>query len=162
MSLSQRLIHHGLFIATAESLTAGLLSSELATEPGASAFLLGGVICYQDEVKVNTLNVAPHLIETQSAVSPEVAISLATNVRDKFALEGSKSIDSVIGLSTTGVAGPDPVGIHPAGSVFLGISSARGSRSVALKLSGTRSAVRAATVASALSELEDEIQALFG
>ena len=162
MSLSQRLIQHGLFIATAESLTAGLLSSELATEPGASAFLLGGVVCYQDEVKVNILNVDPHLIETQSAVSPEVAISLATNVRDKFALEGSKSIDSVIGLSTTGVAGPDPVGIHPAGSVFLGISSVRGSRSVALKLSGTRSEVRAATVVSALSELEDEIQELFG
>jgi PncC family amidohydrolase len=160
--LSQRLIQHGLFIATAESLTAGLLSSELATEPGASAFLLGGVVCYQDEVKVNILNVDPHLIETQSAVSPEVAISLATNVRDKFALEGSKSIDSVIGLSTTGVAGPDPVGIHPAGSVFLGISSVRGSRSVALKLSGTRSEVRAATVVSALSELEDEIQELFG
>lgn len=162
MSLSQRLIHHGLFIATAESLTAGLLSSELATEPGASAFLIGGVVCYQDEVKVNILNVDPHLIKCQSAVSPEVAISLATNVRDKFALEGSKSIDRVIGLSTTGVAGPDPVGIHPAGSVFLGISSARGSRSVALKLSGTRSEVRAATVVSALSELEDEIQELFG
>ena len=162
MSLSQRLIQHGLFIATAESLTAGLLSSELATEPGASAFVLGGVICYQDEVKVNLLNLDPHLIDTQSAVSSEVAISLAKNVRDKFALDCSKGIESVIGVSTTGVAGPDPVGNHPAGTVFLGISSARGSRSVALQLHGTRSEVRAATVASAMAALEDEIQALFG
>ena len=162
MSLGQRLIQHGMFIASAESLTAGLLSSELATEPGASAFLLGGVICYQDEVKVNLLNVDPHLIETQSSVSSEVAISLATNVRDKFALECSKGVESVIGVSTTGVTGPDPVGNHPAGTVYLGISSARGSRSVALELHGTRSEVRAATVTCALAAIEDEIQALFG
>ena len=162
MSLSQRVVQHGLFIATAESLTAGLLSSELATEPGASAFLLGGVICYQDEVKVNVLNLDSYLIETQSVVSSEVAISLAKNVRDKFALECSKGIESVIGVSTTGVAGPDPVGDHPAGTVYLGISSSRGSRSVGLELHGTRSEVRAATVVRALAELEDEIQAIFG
>ena len=162
MSLGQRLIQNGMFIASAESLTAGLLSSELATEPGASAFLLGGVICYQDEVKVNLLNVDPHLIETRSAVSSEVAISLATNVRDKFAIECTKRLESVIGVATTGVAGPDPVGNNPAGTVYLGIASAKGSRSVALELHGTRSEVRAATVTCALAAIEDEIQALFG
>ena len=162
MILSKQLIQHGIYIATAESLTAGLLSSELATEPGASAFLLGGVTCYQDEVKVNVLGVDPHLIEAQSAISSEVAISLARNVRDKFALECVKSVESVFGVSTTGVAGPDPVGNHAAGTVYIGISSARGSRSVALKLHGTRSEVRAATVAKALDALEDEIQAIFG
>ncbi len=162
MTLSQRLIQRGIYIATAESLTAGLLSSELATEPGATAFLLGGVICYQDEVKVNTLNVDPHLIEAHSVVSSEVAISLARNVRDKFALECSESVESVFGVSTTGVAGPDPVGNHAAGTVYIGVSSARGSRSVALKLHGTRSEVRVATVASALAAIEDEIQAIFG
>lgn len=162
MTLSQLLIQHGLFIAAAESLTAGLLSAELATEPGASGFLLGGVICYQDEVKVNLLKVDPQLIATQSAIDPEVAISLAINVRDKFALECAKDIESVIGVSTTGIAGPDPVGKNAAGTVFLGISSSIGSRSVALKLLGNRSEIRAATVACALTEIEDEIQALFG
>ena len=162
MTLSQRLIQHGLFIATAESLTAGLLSSELATESGASGFLLGGVTCYQDEVKVNLLKVDPKLIATQSAIDPEVAISLAVNVREKFALDCSKEIGSVIGVSTTGVAGPEPVGRNAVGTVFLGISSSRGSRSVPLKLRGTRSEIRAASVASALKEIEDEIQALFG
>ena len=162
MTLSQRLIQSGLFIATAESLTAGLLTSELAIEPGASGFLLGGVICYQDEVKVNLLKVDPRLIATQTAVDPAVAISMAANVRGKYALDCYKDIDSVIGISTTGVAGPDPVGKNAAGTVFLGISSARGSRSVALKLQGNRSEIGAATVASALAEIEDEIQALFG
>ena len=162
MTLSQRLIQHGLFIATAESLTAGLLSSELATAPGASGFLLGGVICYQDEVKVNILKVDPHLIASQSAVDPEVAIALAANVRGKFSLDCSKDIASVIGVSTTGIAGPGPLGNNAAGTVFLGISSSRGSRSVALQLQGTRSEIRAATVASAITAIEDEIQALFG
>jgi PncC family amidohydrolase len=162
VTLGQRLIEHGLFVATAESLTAGLLSSDLATEPGASGFLLGGVICYQDEVKVHLLGVDPQLIETQTAVDPEVAISLARNVREKLALQSSKDIESVIGVSTTGVAGPGPVGNHAAGTVFLGISSAKGSRAVRLNLQGTRSEIRAATVTSALNAIEDEIQAMFG
>lgn len=162
MTLGQRLIQHGLFIATAESLTAGLLSSDLATEPGASGFLLGGVVCYQDEVKVNLLGVDPHLIEANSAIDHEVAISLAMNVREQFALQCSKDIERVIGVSTTGIAGPDPVGNHSAGTVYLGISSPRGSRAVGLNLHGTRSEIRAATVASALAAVEDEIQAIFG
>ncbi len=162
MTLGQRLIQHGLFIATAESLTAGLLSSELATEPGASGYLLGGVICYQDEIKVNLLGVDSSLIESRTAVDPEVAISLSRNVREKFARESSKDIESVIGVSTTGVAGPGPVENHEAGTVFLGISSSRGSRVLGLNLQGTRSEVRAATVASALVAIEDEIQAIFG
>ena len=162
MTLGQRLIQHGLFIATAESLTAGLLSSELATEPGASGYLLGGVICYQDEIKVNLLGVDSSLIDTRTAIDPEVAISLARNVREKFARESSKDIESVIGVSTTGVAGPGPVGNHEAGTVFLGISSSRGSRVLGLNLQGTRSEVRSATVASALTAIEDEIQAIFG
>jgi PncC family amidohydrolase len=124
--------------------------------------LLGGVICYQDEVKVNLLKVDPPLIASQSAIDPDVAISLAINVRGKFALECARDIERVIGISTTGIAGPDPVGNQAAGTVFLGISSARGSRSVALKLQGNRSEIRAATAACALTEIEDEIQALFG
>jgi PncC family amidohydrolase len=120
------------------------------------------VTCYQDEVKVNLLKVDPKLVATQSAIDPEVAISLAVNVREKFALDCSKEIGSVIGVSTTGVAGPELVGRNAVGTVFLGISSSRGSRSVPLKLRGTRSEIRAASVASALKEIEDEIQALFG
>ena len=111
---------------------------------------------------MNVLGVDPHLIQAQSAISSEVAISLARNVRDKFALECVKSVESVFGVSTTGVAGPDPVGNNAAGTVYIGISSARGSRSVALKLHGTRSEVRAATVTGALDALEGEIQAIFG
>lgn len=162
MTLAQRLIENGLAVATAESLTAGLLSAELTDKPGASAFFLGGITCYQDEVKINELGVDPQLIIERTAVDNEVAIQLASNVRERFSNTCSKSIDQVLGVSTTGIAGPDSVGGVPVGTVYVGISSARGSRSIALKLSGNRSEIRAATVTAALVAIQDEIQAIFG
>lgn len=162
MTLAQRLIENGLAVATAESLTAGLLSAELTAEPGATAFFLGGITCYQDEVKIIELGVDPQLIFERTAVDNEVAIQLASNVRERFSKTCSKNIDHVLGVSTTGIAGPDSVGEVPVGTVYVGISSARGSRSITLKLSGDRSEIRAATVTAALAAIQDEIQAIFG
>ncbi len=162
MTLHQKLIENGLFVATAESLTAGLVSSELASNPGASGFLLGGVIAYQDQVKIHQLGVAQGLIADHTAVDAEVAIQMAAGVRARFAQDCAKSIDQVIGLSTTGVAGPESVGAHQVGQVFIGLASARGGRCVELVLSDNRDQIRSATVAAALSALEDEIQLLLG
>ena len=162
MTLATRLIESGLAVATAESLTAGLLSAELTDRPGASAFFLGGINCYQDEVKIHELDVDPQLITERTAVDGEVAIQLAAHVRDKFSKACSKHVEQVLGVSTTGIAGPDSVGEVPVGTVFLGISSVRGSRFIALKLDGNRSQIRAATVTEALAAIQDEIQAIFG
>jgi len=162
VTLAQRLIENGLAVATAESLTAGLLSAELTEKPGASSFFLGGINCYQDEVKIYELGVDPQLIAERTAVDGEVAIQLATNVRAKFSETCSKNIDQVLGVSTTGIAGPDSVRETSVGTVYLGISSVRGSRFIALQLDGDRSQIRAATVTAALAAIQDEIQAIFG
>ena len=162
MTLATKLIENGLAVATAESLTAGLLSAALTDRSGASAFFLGGITCYQDEVKIHELGVDAQLIEKHTAVDGEVAIQLAESVRAKFSKACSKNDEQVLGVSTTGIAGPDSVGGIPVGTVYLGISSVRGSRSIALKLVGNRSEIRAATVSAALAAIEDEIQAIFG
>jgi PncC family amidohydrolase len=159
---SQKLIENGLYLATAESLTAGLVSAELANTPGASMFLLGGTVCYQDEIKIHQLGVDPELISQHGPVDPNVAIQMATGARVNFARDCSKASNLVIGISTTGVAGPDPVGDKPVGLVFIGISSQLGERAIQLHLSGSRAEIRAATVSAALSTLEDEIQLLLG
>jgi len=162
VTLAQRLIDHDLAVATAESLTAGLLSAELTERPGASVYFLGGISCYQDEVKILELGVDPKLIEEHTAVAAEVAIQLAANVRDKFSQVCSRNPEQVLGVSTTGVAGPDQVAGISVGTVYLGIASRRGSRSISLRLEGNRSEIRAATVTAALAAIEDEIQAIFG
>ncbi|WP_317951128.1 competence/damage-inducible protein A, partial [Rossellomorea marisflavi] len=85
----------GLTLAAAESLTAGLFQSSLASIAGASSVLEGGVVCYQDSVKRNVLNVREETLKNHGAVSRECAIELAANVRTLF--------KSDIGISFTGV-----------------------------------------------------------
>lgn len=162
MTIHQLLMQNRFFIATAESLTAGLLSSELAKVAGASSYFLGGVVSYQDEVKHHLLGVDPNLMAKKTAVDPDVAIQMAVSVRERFAKDCAKSFERVIGISTTGVAGPDPVGDRHAGQVFLGLASARSQYAVSLQLHGTRDEIRDAVVREALSVLEDEIHLLLG
>ena len=68
----------GLYIALAESITAGLVCSTLVEVAGSSNVVLGGVNAYQDPIKVRTLGVSPSLLQMQSAVDPEVAAQMAT------------------------------------------------------------------------------------
>jgi PncC family amidohydrolase len=147
----------GLHIATAESLTAGLISAKLADVPGASKVLLGGIVSYQDQVKSQLLGVSPGLLQMQSAVDPEVAAQLAEGVRAKFAFAMRLEQSMVIGLSATGVAGPDSVGQHEAGEVYLGLSSERGTKVFAEKFAGSRAEIRAKTLDRAVEILREEL-----
>jgi nicotinamide-nucleotide amidase len=162
VTLNQTLGGYGLYLATAESLTAGLIASELANNPGASKYLLGGIVCYQNEIKIKQLGVDPGLIDSRGPVDPAVALQMAYTVRSKFALDCDKPLEKVIGVSTTGVAGPDSLGDKPVGLVYLGISSSIGDRTVELRLNGSRSEVRLATVAKTMEEIADEIHRLIG
>lgn len=140
----------GRTLAVAESLTGGLLADAFVRVPGASAVLLGGVVAYATPVKHTVLGVDPDLLDREGPVHPEVARQMADGVRRAVALDGRPAD---VGISTTGVAGPDPQSGRPPGTVWVGV--AVGDRLVArgATLPGDRADVREATVALAVQVL---------
>jgi nicotinamide-nucleotide amidase len=143
-----------LTIAVAESLTGGLLVAELIKTPGASAVVNGGVVAYRTRIKHSVLGVDAALLAEHGAVHPQVAADMATGVRSALAVDG---VAADIGLSTTGVAGPDPQDGHPVGTVFLGLARGTAVAIRQLSLSGTRNEIRAAVVDAALAWLLEEL-----
>ncbi len=85
-------------IAVAESCTGGLLAARLTDPPGASEYMLGGVMAYSNDVKVEQVGVGRELIERHGAVSAEVAHALAAGVRARLGAD--------VGVGITGIAGP--------------------------------------------------------
>ena len=132
-------------VGCAESLTGGLLTARLVDVPGASAVVRGGVVAYANDVKASVLGVDPALLATAGAVHPDVALDMARGVR--------RVLGSDWGVSTTGVAGPDPSDGMPVGAVFVAVDSAAGQRVGRLSLSGGRTAIRQAAVVGALGLL---------
>ncbi|MEY9851091.1 nicotinamide-nucleotide amidase [Leifsonia sp. EB41] len=141
-------------IAVAESLTGGGLAAELTRVPGASAVVLGAAVVYATELKHTLLGVEADLLLREGPVDPEVARQLAAGVRERLAIDGRPAD---LGLSTTGVAGPDPQGGRAVGTVFIGVASAAGVRSVELRLAGDRQSIRSQTVSRAVRELAVEL-----
>jgi nicotinamide-nucleotide amidase len=132
-------------VAAAESLTAGLFCATLATVPGASGTLRGGVVVYATELKSALAGVPADLLAAHGPVSQETAAALAEGVRDRCAASW--------GIGLTGVAGPDPVDGHRPGRVYLGIAGSGGTDVVELDLPGDRAAVRTRAVSAAMSQL---------
>ena len=129
-------------ISTAESLTAGGLSSALTSVPGSSEVFLGGITAYQNSVKTAQLGVLAELINQHSVVSQEVAIAMAQGAKKEFG--------STWAIATTGVAGPGPSeGVEP-GTVWVAIVGPI-NQSIELSLAGDRDAVRNASVSSAIA-----------
>jgi nicotinamide-nucleotide amidase len=151
----------GLTVATAESLTAGLLAATVADVPGASAVLRGGLVVYATELKHTLAGVDAGLLARRGPVDPEVAGQLAAGAARRCSAD--------IGVGVTGVAGPDSQDGHPVGEVWIGVWSRaldggvprvtalsdRWRRGAAPD--GTRAAVRRATVDEALDALLDAV-----
>jgi len=137
--LMKALKERKLTITAAESLTGGLFQQELTSIAGASAVFKGGIVCYSNEVKQQVLQVNPETLKTHGAVSEECAIELAENA--------ARLVKSDIGVSFTGVAGPDELEGKPVGTVYIGIAI-HGRPTVVEKiiLGGTREANRNRTV----------------
>ncbi|RSX54188.1 damage-inducible protein CinA [Bifidobacterium goeldii] len=106
-------------IACAESLTGGLLADAFVRIPGASRVFLGSAVTYDIAAKASILGVDRSLLEREGAVHPEVARQMARNTARLYT---QPAYCGVIGLSTTGVAGPGPDGDKPAGLVYVGVS----------------------------------------
>jgi len=155
--LIEALKYRGLTVATAESLTGGLLAGELVSVPGASLVFNGGIVSYHTALKRTLLHVDSDLLAATGPVDPGVAQQMAEGVRHACADDGRPAD---LGLATTGVAGPDPdpqTG-QRAGTVYLGVATAQGSRTVSLSLAGDRAAIRIETVAAAVREALDEVR----
>jgi PncC family amidohydrolase len=139
------LLGRGETVATAESLTGGLLAGAITAAAGASSVYVGGVVSYATRAKEELLAVPLELVVEEGVVSAACAESMARGVR--------RLLGTVYGISTTGVAGPDTQEGKPVGTVYVGLATAAGSRSVALRLDGDRATIREATVEAALAEL---------
>ena len=134
----------GQTLATAESLTGGMLGAAITAIPGASAVYRGGVIAYATELKTVLLGVPAGLLAQHGPVHPDVAAAMAAGVRGR--------LGATWGLATTGVAGPDPVAGLPPGTVHIG-ASAGVPATRALALAGERNDIRRDTVGEALKLL---------
>jgi nicotinamide-nucleotide amidase len=146
------LTRRGLTIAVAESLTGGLLVAELIDVPGASKVVNGGVVAYNTALKHSLLGVDAALLASRGAVDPDVAAAMAEGVRQACAVDGAPAS---IGLSTTGVAGPDPQDGKPVGTVYVGVSTDAGTRVFDLTLGGPRNVLRRRVVSESLIQLKE-------
>ena len=111
----------GMQVAVAESCTGGLLGSRLTAVPGSSAYFVGGVMAYANEVKERLLGVPAAMLAEHGAVSEPVACAMAEGVRARLGAD--------LAVSTTGISGPDGGSEEkPVGLVFIGFADASGSQ----------------------------------
>ena len=139
----------GATVAVAESLTGGLLTATLTAPAGASVVVRGGLVVYATDLKAALAGVPAPLLEAQGPVSPDVAAALAAGARDR--------LGATYGLSLTGVAGPDPQGDTPVGTVFVGVAGPGGGEVRRLALTGDRAGIRTASVRAALALLAERL-----
>lgn len=151
--LGEALRRAGLTISVAESCTGGLLGSLITDQPGSSAYFVGGVVAYTDEVKRAQLGVSSALLERAGAVSREVAEAMAEGVRSRFGTS--------IAVAVTGIAGPDADGsAKPVGLTYIGVASARGTSTNEYRFHGDRWANRRAAAAQAMRLAVEEARVL--
>ena len=101
----------GRTLATAESITGGLLGSTITSVPGASQIFRGGVIAYSSDLKSSLLGVSTSVLADGGAIQAQVALEMATGVATKLKAD--------FGLAVTGVAGPASQDGHLPGTVFV-------------------------------------------
>lgn len=150
LGLVARLKQRGETLATAESLTGGLVGAALTDVPGVSAVYRGGVVVYATDLKATLAGVPEDLLAAVGPVHPDTAAALATGVRER--------LGATYGLATTGVAGPDPQAGVAAGTVYVAAAGPGAVRVRKLSLQGDRATVRQGSVLAAL-ELAAELVA---
>jgi len=138
----------GATVATAESLTGGLLGAAITAVPGASHAYRGGVVAYATDLKHQLLGVDAGLLTRVGAVDAEVAGSMAEGARVRCGAD--------YGVATTGVAGPDPQDGKAPGTVWIAVATPLRTWTLDASIPepvGDRAAVRRLTVLRALTHL---------
>jgi nicotinamide-nucleotide amidase len=146
VAIATRLLERKLTLGLAESLTGGLIASRLVNVAGASSWFRGGVVSYASEVKFDVLGVPEGPVVSEAA-----ALAMAKGAR--------RVLGADIGLSVTGVAGPDSQDGQKPGTVFVGLATPSGEQVTALHLPGDRPRVRSYSAISALDALRRELDA---
>lgn len=149
-SIVDALRRRGETVATAESLTGGLVCATLVDVPGASDVVRGGVVAYATDLKPSLLAVDPELIERLGTVDPAIAEAMAEGAQ--------RSLQATWGIATTGVAGPGPSEGKDAGTVYVAVAGPAATVSNGLSLAGERSDIRRKAVAECLSLLLDRLE----
>ncbi|HMI99197.1 MAG TPA: nicotinamide-nucleotide amidohydrolase family protein [Gaiellaceae bacterium] len=133
----------GLSLATAESCTGGLIAAHLTSVPGASDVFRGGIVAYENEVKLAQLGVPEETLAAHGAVSAETAAAMAAGARE--------SLEADVAIADTGIAGPaGGTPEKPVGLVYLHASAPGVERGRELRLPGDREAIRRRATAAAL------------
>ena len=133
-------------LSVAESITGGGLAAAITDVAGSSKVFMGGVIAYDDAIKISELKVDAKTLKKFTAVSEEVAKEMAAGALKKFKTDYA--------IATTGVAGPGKAYGQKAGTVWIAIASKKEVFAIALSLSGSRDLIRHATIESALASFE--------
>lgn len=128
----------GWSLATAESVTGGLIAARITDVAGASRVFRGGLVAYHDDAKRDLLHVDDHVLARHGAASREVAIAMATGAQRRL---GAK-----LAIATTGDAGPQASPRGEVGRVFLAIAAGARVEAHEMRYPGSRDAVRAAAV----------------
>jgi nicotinamide-nucleotide amidase len=146
------LAHPGITVATAESCTGGGIAARLTSVDGSSAYFLGGIVAYSNQVKHQLLGVPADVLENPGAVSEACAAAMAEGARE--------AIGSQFAVSSTGIAGPTGgTARKPVGLVYLGLAGPGGTRVEQYQFPGDRSDVVQAATQRALELLFDAVQA---
>lgn len=146
------LVERGETLAVAESLTGGLVAATVVEIPGVSSVFRGGLVVYATDLKHSLAGVPADLLAERGPVDADVALALARGVRERCGADW--------GLATTGVAGPEPQGGKPVGTVYVAVAGPVRAEVRHLQLDGPRAAVRTGSVVAALSLLTDELRPL--
>ena len=142
----------GLTVSVAESCTGGMVGALITDQPGSSAYFLGGVIAYADEVKRTQLGVPQAMLERAGAVSAEVAQAMAEGARSRFGTD--------LAVGVTGIAGPDSDGSQkPVGLTYVAVASAAASHAHEYRFNGDRWSNRRQASVQALRLLVEEARA---
>lgn len=137
-------------MATAESLTGGLVAATVVEIPGVSAVYRGGMVVYATELKHSLAGVPEDLLAERGPVDPDVARELAVGVRDRCGADW--------GLATTGVAGPEPQDGVPVGVVYVAVAGPDGATVRELRLKGNRADVRDGSATAVLTLLVETMR----
>lgn len=140
----------GWTLGVAESLTGGAVAAEIVSVPGASRALVGGIVAYATPLKHALLGVDADLLAAHGPVHPEVALQMADGVRRAVQIDG-RAAD--VGVSTTGIAGPESPDGQPVGTVHVAVVTPEKAVGERYVFEGRRARVRAQAVNAALSLL---------